>query len=263
MHRYAAAFALLCLVAGCGHAGPGPKTQAPETPGPPQGPLGDLVAYGRNIMADTPRYMPRNVGAGMSCFACHLQSGTKARGGSLVGVYAAFPQYSARAHRVIALQDRIAECFLYSMNGPPPEFSSREMEAIVAYVAYLSAGTPVGAKANPASAYQKFESPSKPDSSRGKVLYAQKCAACHQASGAGIAGAFLPLWGKKSFNNGAGMHRLWTMASFVKKNMPRNAPNSLSDQEAYDVSAYILAQPRPRFQRARLVSWPAQPASFF
>ena len=32
-------------------------------------------------------------------------------------MYGRFPQWNSRAHRVIALQDRIAECFLYSMNG--------------------------------------------------------------------------------------------------------------------------------------------------
>ena len=123
-------------------------TQAPLGALPP-GKVGKLAGYGRDILNDTPKYMKGFVRADMSCSACHLQSGTKARGGSLVGVYARFPQYNKRGHRVIALQDRIAECFLYSMNGRPPAYQSKEMIAIVTYLAYLSSGTPIGAPQEP------------------------------------------------------------------------------------------------------------------
>jgi len=203
------------------------------------------------------------VRADMSCSACHLQSGTKARGGSLVGVYARFPQYNKRGHRVIALQDRIAECFLYSMNGRPPAYQSKEMIAIVAYLAYLSSGTPVGAPQDPSIGYDKFSPPSPPDQKHGALVYEQKCSTCHQANGAGVSGQFPPLWGFKSFNNGAGMHRLGTMASFVKHNMPLTAPNTLTAQEAYDVSAFVLAHPRPKFAKNVTVSFPAVKSGFF
>ena len=86
------------------------------------------------------------VRAQMSCAACHIAAGTQPRGGSFIGLYGRFPQWNKRAHRVIALQDRIAECFLYSMNGKPPAYSSKAMIAIVAYIAWLSRGVPVGAK---------------------------------------------------------------------------------------------------------------------
>jgi hypothetical protein len=48
-----------------------------------------------------------------------VNGGTVARGGTFVGTYARFPQWNKRSKRVIALQDRLAECFLYSMNGTP------------------------------------------------------------------------------------------------------------------------------------------------
>jgi len=61
---------------------------------------------------------------------------------------------------------------------------------------------------------------------------------------------FPPLWGSNSFNDGAGMNGIPKMAAFVQHNMPQNRMGILSAQEAYDVSAYIHAQPRPAFNPA-------------
>jgi thiosulfate dehydrogenase len=228
----------------------------------PVGAYGDLVRYGRSIITDTQRTLPANVKAAMSCEACHLAAGTKAHGGSLVGVYAEFPQWNKRAHRFISLQDRLAECFLYSMNGRPPAFESREMEALVAYVAWLSRGQAVGMPVV-GQGYVRFAADRAPSAAAGARTYAARCAACHGAEGAG-SGAIPPLWGDRSFNAGAGMHRLSTMAAFVRYNMPFGAPpNTLSKQEAYDVAAYVLAQPRPRFDAKRAISFPSVPAAFF
>ena len=59
---------------------------------------------------------------------------------------------------------------------------------------------------------------------------------------------FPPLWGKDTFNNGAGMNRLAMATRFVKHNMPQGASfdaPQLTDDEAYDVSAFMLSKPRP------------------
>jgi cytochrome c len=45
--------------------------------------------------------------------------------------------------------------------------------------------------------------------------------------------------------------------------MPQNAPGTLTDQEAYDVSAYVLSHARPKFDKKRLVQFPAKPAADF
>lgn len=249
------------LLTVCASRSASPGAASPQTVSP--GPVGDLANYGREILNHTPRYMKGFVRADMSCSACHLQSGTKVRGGSLVGVYARFPMYNKRAHRVIALQDRIAECFLYSMNGRPPAYQSKEMVALVAYMASLSAGTPVGTLQDPAAALETFSPRSPPNAHRGATLYAQRCSACHQANGAGISGAFPPLWGAKSFNDGAGMHRLATMASFVRHNMPLGSPDTLTAQESYDVAAFVLSHPRPAFNKNASIVFPAAKAEFF
>ena len=73
-----------------------------------------------------------------------------------------------------------------------------------------------------------------------------------------------PLWGAKSFNSGAGMHRIATMAAFVRYNMPYGGPaNVLSKQAAYDVSAFILSHKRPSFDRTRSIAFPPQSAATF
>ena len=228
----------------------------------PKGPEGDLISYGKHILQDTHKYAGQYAVANLSCEACHMNAGTKAHGGSLVGVYAKFPQWSKRAKRFIALQDRLAECFLYSMNGITPAYDSREMIALTAYIAYISRGTAVGKGAS-SQGLNLFKPPQAPNIANGSKLYAAKCSACHAANGAG-GGAFTPLWGATSVNSGAGMHRLTTMAAFVRYNMPSgSAPNTLTQQQAYDVSAFVLSHPRPKFDARRTVSFPAQKASFF
>jgi thiosulfate dehydrogenase len=56
---------------------------------------------------------------------------------------------------------------------------------------------------------------------------------------------FPPLWGPDSFNNGAGLHRVLTAARFIKARMPLGEP-TLSDDEAFDVAAFINSKPRPQ-----------------
>lgn len=229
----------------------------------PSGPVGESIRLGHDIMQDTPKYLPRNVVADMSCAACHVGGGTVKRGGSLVGLYGRFPQWNKRSKRVIMLQDRIGECFLYSMNGTPPAYSSKAMIAIASYIAYLSRDVPGGAPQPKDDGFIVPLPSASPDVKHGGDLYAQKCAACHQANGAGVHGSFPPLWGAASFNAGAGMAHIDRMTGFVRFNMPQNAPGSLSLEDAYDISAWVLTHPRPTFNKARLIAPAPQPASYF
>lgn len=227
----------------------------------PSGRDGDIIRYGRSLITDTQKYAGKYVRAQMSCAACHIDGGTKAHGGSLLGAYATFPQWNGRAKRFITLNDRLQECFLYSMNGTPPAGSSREIVAMVAYIAWLSRGAEVG-KGFPGQGFVTIHAPKPPDKSAGAKVYAAQCAACHGANGAGNSSAkFPPLWGPASFNDGAGMNT--KMAAFVKSNMPLGRGGSLTDQQAADVSAYVLSHPRPHFDGRRTISFPPQPAGFF
>jgi thiosulfate dehydrogenase len=253
------------LLVGCAHgAGTPAPTVAYDSNALPSGQLGTQIRYGREIIMSTRHALPHNVTANMDCAACHIDGGTKPHGGSFLGIYAQFPQWNKRSHRIITMQDRIAECFLYSENGKPPAFWSREMIAVVSYIAWLSRGTPFLSPKSATQA-QRFDVPmptSPPDKVHGAQLFAQKCAMCHGAKGAGNS-VFPPLWGARSFNNGAGMHRLAMMTGFVYYNMPKNAPGTLSLADAYDISAFVLSHKRPAFRKSALIAWPAERASYF
>ena len=45
--------------------------------------------------------------------------------------------------------------------------------------------------------------------------------------------------------------------------MPKTAPGTLSDQESYDVSAYVLSHSRPKFDKTKAVTFPPQDAGYF
>jgi thiosulfate dehydrogenase len=227
----------------------------------PSGSGGDLIRYGRSLIVDTQKNAGQYITAGMSCAACHVNAGTKPHGGSFLGTYATFPQWNARAKRFITLGDRLDECFLYSMNGRPPAPYSREMVAMTAYIAWLSRGAEVG-KGFPGQGFVTVHAPQPGDKQSGAKIFATQCVACHGADGAGIPAANIPpLWGPKSFNDGAGMNA--KMPAFVKANMPVGREGSLSDQAAADVSAYVLSHERPHFDKTHEIDFPPEPAGFF
>lgn len=251
-----------CTVAACASASaPRQSEGAYDAASLPAGALGAQIRYGRRIVTDTRRTLPGLVGAAMDCAACHIDGGTKPRGGSFLGLYAEFPQWNKRAHRVIALQDRIAECFLYSENGTPPAYSSREMIAVVSYIAWLSRGARVFSK-EPGQSFVVPLPSAPPQPALGARLYSQRCVLCHGADGAGSAG--IPaLWGDRSFNTGAGMAHLDRMSGFIYYNMPQNAPRTLSMKEAYDVAAFVLSHRRPAFRGRKPVRFAPEPARYF
>lgn len=208
---------------------------------------------GRAIIHSTRDSLPANAKATLSCANCHMADGTQANAMPLVGSYARFPQFRARSGRVDMIEDRINDCFERSMNGRALVRGGRDMRDIVAYLAFLSRGFPVGAEmdgqATPALAALRG------DTVRGQTVFSTSCVACHGADGGGtMAGP--PLWGSRSYNIGAGMARVNTAARFIHHLMPRDRPGTLSPQQAYDVAAYINTRPRPDFA-GKANDWPA------
>jgi thiosulfate dehydrogenase len=253
--------AMTLALAGCSSQKSAPAPYDPRDL--PPGPVGRSISYGYSLIVETHRLMRDYVRADLTCADCHVAAGMLPRGGSFVGTYGRFPQWNRRAHRVIALQDRIAECFLYSMNGKAPAYNSKAMIAIVAYIAWLSRGTPIGAKQTASDSFVVPLPSASPSVARGKTLYEHRCAECHQAGGGGVGSVYPPLWGARSFNQGAGMAHIDRMTGFVRYNMPQNAPGSLTLAQAYDVAAFVLSHPRPRFHRNALVTTPSLPAKYF
>ena len=222
--------------------------QPPRRSEIPRGPRGESIRRGEKIFNETPLYAAQYTGATISCGSCHAEGGIQPYASPVVGAPAAYPAYSQRAGHVITLEARVQECFVRSENGRPIPYDGAEMHALVDYIAWLSRPQPgrrpyVGRGLIALSAHQ-------PDAQRGAELYATQCAGCHGEHGQGRWPVFPALWGPDSFNDGAGMHGVPKMAAFVQHNMPQNRMGILSAQDAFDVAAYIHAQPRPAFNPA-------------
>ena len=241
------------------HAAEPAPLSPPATTALPAGPLGDSVRYGQSLVTNTRTLAAGFVGNGLTCTNCHLDAGRVAYAAPLAGLWGVFPEYRARRGSVESLAERINDCFERSMNGKPLPSESREMIALLSYIAWLSEGVPTGVEVQ-GRGFKEITAPSPPNPTRGESLYVAKCAACHGADGQGLrsadnAYAFPPLWGAQSFNDGAGMARVSVAAGFVQAKMPLGNAGSLSDQEAYDIAAYFTSKPRPEFS-ARKNDWP-------
>lgn len=227
----------------------------------PDSPYGDMVKYGYKLISQTHNYIGPNAkdeakryaGNHLSCNSCHAQGGTKQYSAGFIGITARFPQYNARGDKIVSLEDRINGCMQRSMNGKTLPLNSPEMRAIVTYMHYLSVGVPVGANIKGQS-LKKVKLLDRPaDPAKGKVVYEAHCTVCHGENGEGMKNPefasadyyiYPPLWGDDSYNTGAGMYRMIKVAQFIKQNMPQ-FNEILTDEEAFDVAAYINSKPRP------------------
>ncbi|WP_084823236.1 c-type cytochrome [Sphingobacterium sp. Ag1] len=74
----------------------------------------------------------------------------------------------------------------------------------------------------------------------GAVVYRQKCASCHGAHG--YEGPEDKLVTDSTGSNTIGNYWPYatTIFDYVRRAMPFNAPGSLTDQEVYDITAYLL-----------------------
>jgi thiosulfate dehydrogenase len=210
------------------------------------------IRRGRALARSTKDSLPAYVGSDLQCFSCHPNDATMPNAMPWIGVYARFPQYRSRTGGTQIIEDRINDCFRRSLNGKALPAASSEMRDLVAYMAFLSNGYPVGTQVDGQSLPAVDSLPG--DTTRAKPLFEAKCALCHGANGRGTKAA-PPLWGPRSFNVGAGMARLWTAAAFIKQAMPQNARGSLSMQQALDLAALVTTRPRPDFPGKEL-DWP-------
>ncbi|MGN7385690.1 c-type cytochrome [Sporosarcina sp. SAFN-015] len=121
----------------------------------PEGPMGEAILRGRELINDTSnaiRAKASSVEDGehlvneLSCTSCHAGDGLDQDTSSLVGITAVYPQYNERADKVLTLEDRINGCMVRSMNGEPFEEGDEDLNAMVAYLTYISEGIPIGAE---------------------------------------------------------------------------------------------------------------------
>src|SRR5205807_5486680 len=79
--------------------------------------VAEQIKWGFRIFTDTPHEAARFTGGTVSCANCHLNAGQRDRALPLVGITGMFPEYNARAARLITLTDRIIDCFMRSENA--------------------------------------------------------------------------------------------------------------------------------------------------
>lgn len=219
----------------------------------PEGPLGEAILKGYELTNNTSEVLRGEAASAedgeklvneLSCTSCHAGAGMDEHSSSMVGVSAVYPMFIPRSGKIVTLEDRINGCMIRSMNGTKFEPNDPNLKAMVAYLTYISEGIPVGAEL-PWRHLNNMDDVPVPNIDNGEELYAQSCIACHAADGSGTGANTGPaLWGSGSFNDGAGLARMSKMAGYIQRNMPVGQENSLSDQEASDLAAFILSQER-------------------
>jgi thiosulfate dehydrogenase len=221
--------------------------------------LKKLALYGQDLIAHTAKYLgPKgsvaSISNGMNCQNCHLEAGTKIYGNNYGAVFSTYPKMRARSGTVENIYKRVNDCIQRSLNGTALDSLSKEMQAIKLYIETIGSNVKKGGKAT-GSGLKKMDFLDRAaDPEQGKIVYANKCQSCHQANGQGLLNAegneytYPPLWGKNSYNDGAGLYRISNFAKYVKYNMPQgvlhNQPQ-LTDAEAWDVAAFVNSQTRP------------------
>jgi len=234
--------------------------QPPDINALPNDEQGNQVRYGRQLIVNTslffgPKGKISAITNGMDCQNCHIDGGTKSFAGCFSAVASTFPKYRDRSGRIESIEFRINDCMLRSLNGKAIDSSSQEMRAMVAYMKWLGQGVPKNKKPKGAGLEELSFLDRAADPDKGKQVFLSKCISCHSENGQGLLNhdssfyLYPPLWGNHSFNVSAGLYRITRLASFVKNNMPfgqasHEAP-VLSDEQAWDVAAYIISQSRP------------------
>ncbi|MBX2946425.1 MAG: c-type cytochrome [Cyclobacteriaceae bacterium] len=233
--------------------------RAPDESTIPGDEAGDLIRYGKELIAHTAEYLGPNgkvaaMSNGMNCQNCHLDAGTKPFGNNYSAVASTYPKYRPRSGTEETIEKRVNDCFERSLNGSALDNDSKEMKAIVAYINWLGKNVPKGESPKGSGLVELIYLDRAASPENGKVVYEQKCVVCHGATGEGIlnregtAWTYPPLWGAKSYNLGAGLYRISRFAGYVKANMPLGATYNepqLTDEEAWDVAAYVNSLHHP------------------
>lgn len=234
---------------------------APDIASLYQDPNKDLILYGKDLIAHTSEYFGENGKIfkastnGMNCQNCHLEAGTKVFGNNYSAVASTYPKFRARSGAIENIHKRVNDCFERSLNGKALDTTSKEMQGIVAYIKWLGNDVKKGAKPIGSGFKDLTFLDRAADPEKGKAIYSEKCQSCHQSDGLGLmnpektAYTYPPLWGNHSYNDDAGLYRMSNFAKYVKYNMPLGASynnSQLSDEEAWDVAAFVNSQARPK-----------------
>ena len=195
---------------------------------------GNLIRYGKNLIANTALYLgPKgsvaHVSNGMNCQNCHIDAGAKPYGNSFSAVASTYPTFRPRSGKIESIEFRINDCMQRSLNGKTIDSLSKEMRAMVAYLKWIGKDVAKGVKPKGAGSEDLPFMVRAANPENGKIVFTTKCQKCHQKDGQGLLNPdavtyqYPPLWGPHSYNIGAGLYRLTKFAGFVKNSMPFGA----------------------------------------
>lgn len=206
----------------------------------------DSILRGYTLSTATYEQLPAQVPtARLHCASCHLDAGGNTQASPWLGMTRkySYPQTQD-------LQRRINLCFSHSLNGRPLPLEEDDptMRAFIVYMQWLDEQARERRLQPPATPFPPIAVLSG-EASRGQETFRQKCAFCHDARGQGRyddGRYYRPaLWGPQSFNRQAGMADPAKLAAFLRANMPHRFGGALTDQEAWDLAAFIDGQERP------------------
>lgn len=232
----------------------------PDTSSLPRTPEANLIRYGRELVSRTSIYLgPKGkvaqVTNGMNCQNCHLEAGTKFYGNNYSAVASTYPKFRARSGTIESVERRVNDCIERSLNGKALQIDSKEMSAFVAYILWVGESVPKDSVPNGAGLLKLKFLDRAANVNKGEIVFKTHCVRCHGADGqgqlddTGAAWKYPPLQGSNSYNVGAGLFRLSRFAGYVKANMPNDIATLdkpvLTDEQAWDVAAYVNSLPRP------------------
>ena len=242
----------------------------PDISALPSTPEAATIRYGKELIVNTSHYLGPGgtvgkMSNGMNCQNCHLQAGTRLNGNCFALVAGSYPKFKPRSGRLESIEFRVNDCMERSLNGKKLDSGSNEMRAIVSYLKWLGKNVPVK------NELKGMGIPQLPFLSRaaspenGKSDYNNKCMRCHGINGEGVIKpdstgyVYPPLWGSESYNVSAGLYLISKLAGYIKYNMPftdNGQEPQVSNEEAWDIAAYICSRPRP--EKFFTKDWPVR-----
>jgi thiosulfate dehydrogenase len=225
----------------------------------PDTPDGDRIRYGQELISHTalylgPKGIVRAISNGMNCQNCHLKAGKKIFGNNYSAVASTYPKFRARSGGEETIEKRVNDCIERSLNGIALEKNSKELDAIVSYIKWVGQSVPKNSLPPGQGLIDLPFLDRAANPMLGKIVYQRECARCHGIDAKGeynsdnVEWKYPPVAGEHSYNTGAGLFRISRFAAYVKANMPNGTSYekpALSDEEAWDVAAYVNSLPRP------------------
>jgi thiosulfate dehydrogenase len=234
--------------------------KAPEWSSIPDNEEGKQIQYGHDLIARTSNFIGplgsvSSKANGMNCQNCHLEAGTKPFGNNFGSVASMYPKFRNRSGDVESIERRVNDCLERSLNGDAIDSLSKEMRAIVAYIKWVGKDVKRGELAAGSGLFKMKWLDRAADKKAGRKLYLQQCQVCHGNTGEGQRlkekGNYYypPLSGDHSFTTAAGLFRISNFSRYIYANMPHGITFKkpiLSEEEAWDIAAYVLSLPRPK-----------------